>query len=202
MSTGDAEPEGSRWSGWLVPGAALLVAMALLIFTVMPRDAPTPSPSAPRPSPTPADEHEVVTDQGVVSFRFEGNEIVVRLATGGSTTELGRATLPFISSAPPSGTPAPAGTALFVMVCGPADGPGARRYVFGHLDAGLDARYAGPEAVGHGASDGLFLFALLPGATAGPGTVKAGRGEAGFPADVFPSVATDGQKQPSGCFVL
>jgi hypothetical protein len=144
--------QGFDWSGWALPGAALLIAAALLIFTLMPPSEPMPSPSSVLPSPSLGDEHEVVTDEGVVSFRFEGDEIVVRLATEGTTTELGRTDAPSIATAPPGGTHVPIGAAMFVMVCGAAEPPAARRYVFGHLDSGGDAVYEGPEAVGHGAS--------------------------------------------------
>jgi hypothetical protein len=201
-----SQPERNRteWSGWLIPGAALAFAVALLVFTLLPRGDPVASPS-PRPSlptPLPSDEHEVVTDEGVVSFRLEGNQIVVRLNSDGTASELGRAMLPFFEQA--SGeTPAPTGTSAFVMVCPPAGSPVGRRYVFGHLDAGADISYSGPEAVGHGASDGLFLFALLPDEPSGPVTVTARQGEeAGFGPAAFEDAGSDGQPQPSGCFVL
>jgi hypothetical protein len=201
----DRERDGTRWSGWLVPGAALLFAVALLVFTLGPRGEPAASPS-PRPTvatPVPADEHEVMTDEGIVSFDLAGDEIVISLTTRGTTTELGRATLPFIATAPPGGTPVPTGTSAFVMVCRPVGTPTVRRYVFGHFDAGASVSYSGPEAVGHGASDGLFLFALLPDAPSGPVTVTARNGVmAGFGPGAFDDATGDGQRQPSGCFVL
>lgn len=193
--------DGFDWGGWLLPGAALLVAAAALVFTLMPRDEQSPAASSP-PSASARDEHEVVTDEGTVSFRLEDDAMVVRLATGTGTTELGRARLPFMTTPPPGGTRAPTGTAMFVMVCGPAGTPAARRYVLGHLDQGEAAEYSGPEAVGHGASDGLFLFALLPGAASGPVEVRASDGSsAGFGGDAFGDAATEGTPQPSGCFV-
>jgi hypothetical protein len=193
---------GRDWGGWLIPAAALLVAAGLLVFTLMPRNEPAPRPS-PVPSASPGDEHEVVTDEGVVSFQLENDAIVVRLKAETGTTELGRAHLPFMATAPPGGTRAPTGTAMFVMACGPVGTPDARRYVFGHLDTGGTAKYTGPEAVGHGASDGLFLFALVPGAASGPVSVMAGtRSRAGFGATAFDDAPNDGTKQPSGCFVI
>ncbi len=193
---------GLDWGGWLIPAAALLVVAGLLVFTLMPRNGPAPSPSA-APSASPGDEHEVVTDEGVVSFRLENDAIVVRRKTETGTTELGRAHLPFMATAPPEGTRAPTGSAMFVMVCGPVGTPDARRYVFGHLDTGATAKYTGPEAVGHGASDGLFLFALVPGAASGPVMVAAKDGSgAGFGATAFDDAPSDGTKQPSGCFVI
>lgn len=192
---------GSERGGWLAPGAALLVAGGLLAFTLLQRGDPAPTPSPPAPSPSPADEHEVSTDEGIVSFRLEGDAIVVRLQTDAGTTEMGRATLPFIASAPPDGTPSPTGTAMFRMVCGSSNPQEARRYVFGHLSAG-DATYDGPEAVGRQASDGLFLFALLPGAPSGPIKVTArDRSSAGFGSGAFDRVIDEGVRQPSGCFV-
>ncbi|MGH2406462.1 MAG: hypothetical protein ACRDF7_00095 [Candidatus Limnocylindrales bacterium] len=178
---------GSDRRGWLIWGA-LAFAVGLLVFTFMPRNGPTPTPSRVVPSPSPGDEHEVLTDEGVVSFRLEGAEIVVRLAADGTTTELGRTMLPT------------GGTAMFVMVCGSRPAPEARRYVFGHMDSLGD--YIGPEAVGHEASDGLFLFALLPDAASGPVKLTASDGTgAGFGGDSFDRATKDGQLQPSGCFV-
>jgi hypothetical protein len=56
--------------------------------------------------------------------------------------------------------------------------------------------------VGHGASDGLFLFALLPDAPAAEVRIGEARGASvGFPADSFSRATTDGVRQPSGCFV-
>ena len=203
----DRGSDGSRWAGWLIPGAGLLLVVALLVFTLMPRTEPTPSPApaAPTASPTAGtgDEHEVMTDEGIVSFRLDGAAIVIRLRTSTGTTELSRTVLPFIATAPPGGTSAPTGTAVFAMVCGPAGTPQARRYVFGHLDAASGVEYSGPQAVGHGASDGLFLYALVPGGASGPVDVQVKNGPAaGVPSDAFDSAASEGQRQSSGCFVV
>lgn len=94
---------------------------------------------------------------------------------------------------------------MFVLVCGPADGPESRRYVFGRLDAGPDITYAGPDAVGHGAADGLFLFALLPGAVGADAMIEidAGRtgGSVGVRGRSFSSAVAAGERQHSGCYV-
>jgi hypothetical protein len=200
---GERDQHGFDWGGWAIPGAALLIAAALLIFTLMPPDGSGPGSSSGAPSPRFAEEHEVVTDEGIVSFRFEGDEIVVRLVTDGATTELGRTKAPFIATAPPGGTRTPTGTSMFIMVCGPAEPPAARRYVFGHLDSGGEAAYEGPEAVGHGTSDGLFLFALLPDAPSDDMTVTGSdRSSLSYPGDIFGRAASVGVEQPSGCFVV
>ncbi len=193
--------DGFDWRGWLLPGAALLVAGGLLVFTLVPRGEPAPGPSS-APGGSPGNEHEVATDEGVVSFGVEDDAIVVRLRTAAGTVELGRADLPFMSSAPPNGTRAPAGTAAFAMVCGAVGTPEERRYVFGRMDTAGAVDYSGPEAVGHAASDGLFLYALVPGAASGPVEVKSSEGpSAGFGGSAFDDAASDGTKQPSGCFV-
>jgi hypothetical protein len=188
-----------------VPGAALVGAAILLIVAVLPHAAPSPSPSAAVATPTPTADHEVTTDEGVVSFRFEDGAIVIRLAESGTTRELGRATLPFLASAPPGGTVSPTGSAGFVMVCGPVDGPDSRRYVFGRLDPGSDISYTGPDAVGHGASDGLFLYALRPGSIDPAAQIEVRRGDlggsVGFSAGNFARAIAEGERQPSGCYV-
>jgi hypothetical protein len=195
MSGDKPEPKESTWRGWLVIGPSLVIAAALLIITLAPHDAPSPTPPGGSSTPTAADQHEVATDEGVVSFRFEDGAIVIRLARNGSTSELGRTPLASLS-----------GTALFAMVCGPADGPTSRRYFFGHVDSAHEAEYAGPEAVGHVASDGLFLFALLP-APAGsevPVEIQSGQNGpgGGFGPLIFARAIGEGQRQPSGCFVV
>lgn len=201
----EGREDGFDRLGWLLPGAALLLVGGLLVLTLVPRtESPSPSlvPSASVPSASAGDEHEVVTDSGVVSFRIEDDAIVVRLRTDAGTTELGRADLPFSSSAPPNETRSPSGTSAFLLVCG-AVGPEARRYFFGHLDVAGTVNYSGPDAVGHAASDGLFLYALVPGAAAGPAEIKANqRPIVGFGRGAFDDASVDGAKQPSGCFVL
>jgi hypothetical protein len=190
----------STWRGWLILGAGVLLVAVLAAFIFLPEGNPAPT-AAVLPSPTLADEHAVPTDEGVVSFRLEGDALVVRLETASGTSELGRATLPYMTAASPSGTPGPTGSAMFVLVCGAPDSPGARRYVFGHIDSS-HGEYVGPEAVGHVATDGLFLFAILPDAAAGPISIKSKSGGGGFPADIFSTIAEGGTVQPSGCVVL
>jgi hypothetical protein len=97
------------------------------------------------------------------------------------------------------------GTAMFVMVCGPADGPGSRRYFFGHVDVTRATEYSGPQALGRIAFDGLFLFALLPPSNGAQGPVQLLVGDeviGSFRADIFARGVSDGERQPSGCFVL
>ncbi len=190
------------WGAWLLPGVGLVVAAAAVLFTLWPRTEQGAAVASPTASAGVEDEHQVTTDEGVVSFTLENASIVVRVATPAATTELGRATLPFWASAPPDGTPIPTGSALFIMVCGQPDAPDVRRYVFGHLDTAETVQYAGPDAVGHGTSDDLFLFALQPGVEPGPIRIRTSDGAGvGVPADAFDSATSDGARQPSGCFV-
>jgi hypothetical protein len=195
------EVDGSRLRGWLVPGALLLVAAVALLVTIAPHSGPSPSPR-PSSSTSPAqspDAHLVVTDEGVVSFQFEVGAIVVRLTKAGVTTELGRAALQ--TEAPsPGASAAPVGTELFAMVCGPADSAESRRYVFGHTDSGSGVQYSGPQAVGQGASDGLFLFALLPGPMEGQPAIQVRAGKTGprggFPVSVSPVRSATASSSP------
>ena len=113
--------------------------------------------------PPSGDEHVVVTGEGFVSFRLENEAIVVRLTRDGKTNELGRSR-EFLAPPPAVGTRPESMVGVFAMVCGRADDPNARRYMFGYISGGAPIRYSGPPAVGHGATDGLFLFALAPGA--------------------------------------
>ena len=207
MSADDRD--GFDWSGWAIPGAAMLVALGLFIVAIAPwtwltpGPTATPTPSGAQPGEGTGDEHEVVTDEGIVSFRLEGDEIVIRLTVDGATTELGRTTLSFFATGAPGGTPTLTGASMFVLTCEGANGSDARRYVYGHLGAGGDPGYEGPAATGHGASDGMFLFALLPGATPGPVTVTGpDRSSVGYGADVFARASSIGREQPSGCYVV
>jgi hypothetical protein len=198
----EAEGWESHLTGWLLPGALLALAAALLVGTLAVQGGPAASPSA-KPSATPGDEHEVATDEGIVSFRYDGASIVIRLTTDGTSVELGRVDLLFMASAPPGGTPTPSGTSLFAMVCDPAAGSEATRYVFGRFDDALDLEYTGPDAVGRGTSDGLFLFALLSGPVDPEDRIELeGRdGSGGFPASIFERARDIGRLQPSGCYV-
>lgn len=65
---------------------------------------------------------------------------------------------------------------------------------------------AGPEAVGHGVVDGLFLFVLEPGPIDGQAliTVKTANGGSlvVMHGQAFTSIESTGVKQPSGCYTL
>lgn len=187
------------WQGWLLPGSGLAVAALLAVLAFVPRGSTPPSPSA--ITSTLADEHEVITDEGVVSFRFDGQNIVVTLAEPASTVvELARVPVSSVAAASPGESPSPSGTLLVAIVCGGTEGTNARRYVVGHLDA-TDAQYSGPSAVGRIASDGLLLFAIQPGVPSGAVSIKSEGGSAGLGPDEFSQVLEDGTAQPSGCFV-
>jgi hypothetical protein len=193
MSESRLQPRRSRGLGWLVAGAIALVAGVALIVS---QQLGSTTGAGPSPSPSPQlSAHEVATDQGIVSFALENGAIVVRLEAGGTTTELGRTST------------ATGGSSGFAMVCGPADGPTSHRYVFGHLDGDATIEYTGPPAVGQGAPDGIFLFALRPGTvgTAQMIQVEAGSGPGNpmvrFPGTVFADAIATGQRQASGCYV-
>jgi hypothetical protein len=189
-------------SGWLLPGFLLAVAAVLLVGTLVIQGSLLAGPS-PTPTATQRDEHEIITDEGVVSIRYDGETIVVRLMRQSTTIELGRTEGTFFLSAPPGGTPVPTGTSVFVMLCRAADEPSTRRYVFGRFDDTLDLEYTGPDAIGTWASDGLYLFALVPGAIE-PGDrieIYAEGGSVGVPASSFDEAPDIGRPQASGCYV-
>ena len=187
--------------GWLVAAIGVAV-VCLAAYVVVADGGGSPNPTAsPIPSVSQADEHQVVTDGGTVSFARDGDDLVVGLDTGSGSVELGRVRLPNLEVLASGETPAPAGTAVFVLSCAPPATAGIQRYVFGHFDVS-DGRYQGPSAIGHIASDGLFLFALNTDAPTGPITIDTARGSTGLPPDIFESARTDGVRQPSGCFLL
>jgi hypothetical protein len=175
--------------------------------------SPTPSASGSTPSTvantqapgaSPTDSHLVVTDQGEISFSLSGPALVVRRAQSGSIEELGRQALPTAFIPSPGATLEPSVSAIFVLVCGPAEGPDSRRFVFGHL-GGTQIVYEGPTAVGHGARDGLFLFALAPGTIDTSTTIRVQASDGSFVqagGDAFASAVAQGTLQPSGCRVL
>ncbi len=192
--SGSSRARSSRF-GWIVSGAVVAVVAAVVLVTQLPHgDAAGASPSA--APPLKLNEHQVATDQGIVSFDIEGDVFVIRLTAAGGTTELGRTST--VTS----------GAAGFAMVCGPADGPGAHRYVFGFLDEGRAIQYTGPSAVGQGTSDGAFLFALEPGSLGTQGSIMVGPakgargGSVGFPVDAFAAAIASGTRQPSGCYIV
>lgn len=204
------ERAGPDWRGWVVPGAALLVAAVLLVLTAWPKSSEQPAGAAnpsQGPSASPEDDHAVATDDGMVTFRFEDGAIVVRLESNGAVSELGRGPVlvePAASTGSgASATVVPTGAAVFAMVCGEVQTPNWRRYVFGRVQGGDGARYSGPTAVGRVGSDGLFLFALSRDAKPAHIDVVAGdESRVGLPADVFERAAADGDRQASGCAIF
>ena len=183
----------SRGPTWIVAGIVVLMAAAVL-FVSQQRGSTAAEPS---PSPTLAlTDHQVATDQGIVSFAIEGGEFVVRLTNASGTTELGRDAI------------TTGGVSAGVMVCGPADGPTSHRYFFGYTNGDRAIQYSGPPAIGQGASDGAFLFAILPGTigTQLEPKVDAGKepgmGATSFNGDIFVQAIASGQRQASGCYVF
>jgi hypothetical protein len=200
-----------RWRGWLVPGVALVIAAAVLIVAVVfapgsTRPAASASPNAggsPSASPE-ADEHTVVTADETLEFQQVGATIEVRRLAGASPGLI--ATLQAGLDVPPSGqTPAASTTSFFVILCG-TDPNTARRYIVGHIDGKLPLTYLGPAAVGHGTTDGLFLYALNVGPIGfnDPIRIKTddGLGLVGLGGGTFEQATTEGVKQPSGCWSM
>ena len=197
-----------RWRGWLIPGAAMVIALALVSFTII--SSPRPSPSAPRSSsvaaasPSLLDEHVVVADDDTLEIRLDGSDLVVKRTSGGSTIELARISTT-LQDPSPGETPTTSVSSFWVMVCNTA-GPSPRRYVFGHIDGRLPLSYVGPDAVGHGAADGLFLFELKAGAIGDQERIVIEtadkNGLVGLGGGTFAAAEMKGTKQPSGCFTL
>jgi len=198
-------------AGWVLPGVVVLLAVAVLVGPgliggLAGSDSASPTPSGPDELP---DSHEFDTDEGLLSFQYEDGAIIVRRTAAGQTVELGRS-VPLLSIPSGGQTLAPAGNALFVLVCGPSNGPDSRRYVFGRVDPVPPVTYDGPEAVGLAAADGLYLFALLPGDVDPDAVfgVEAGRVGLGdptslvrAPATMFERAVENGRREPSGCYV-
>jgi hypothetical protein len=196
----EAPPAADRpWGFIAVIGVIALLAVGLL---VVPGILSPPAPSAPRPSPAP-DAHIVTTDAGTLDFGLEGSAIVVHwTANGAATIELGRSELP--AALVPAATDEPIeGSAEWTMTCLASSGA-PTRIIFGHIGFGKGIEYSGPAAVGQGAPDGLFLFALTGGTFAPEARIeiKSTAGAVGVGAQSFDSTLTDGLRQASGCRVL
>lgn len=197
------------WRGWLIPAIAIFVAAAVVGFAVVtsPHEAAIASPSASAAvavSASPGDDHLVVADDGTIEFRQEGADLVIRRMGTGSTVELARISAG-LEQPSPGQTPVSSSSSFYVMVCDP-DGSTPRRYVFGHMTGSLPLAYAGPDAVGHGARDGLFLFELKPGPIDPQQriTIKTadGGGLVGLGGGTFDLAQSEGTKQPSGCYTF
>lgn len=177
-----------------VVGILLLVVPGLL--------APRPAEPTPRPSPTP-DPHVVVTDAGTFVIDYEDGSVVVRRTVGDVTSELGRVSVPEAQQPAESGGSL-RGAAGYAMVCptGRADGP--EKFMFGHIEFGTGLTYKGPLAAGQGAPDGLFLFAIRPGPITGAAriVVSSDVGSVGTEAALYELALTQGEEQPSGCWVF
>lgn len=191
------------WTGWLLPGAGLVVAVVIVVWTFVSTQPPATVPLNVSPSPA-GDEHEVATDGGRYWFGLDGADLVVRRLTHAAAIELGRVAVFALASIAPGESPRPQGTGMYVMVCPSGDGM-PQRFVFGYLDTTRSIEYSGPEADGQGASDGLFLFVIRPAADAGRVEVT-GKGPnqpmAGMGDKAFAEAASEGTRQDSGCFVL
>ena len=187
-----------RPSGYfLALGGLVLVAVGLLVVPGL--LAPTPRPTA-KPTPT-SDPHVVVTAYGVLSIALEGNTLVVRRIDVTPAQALGRVFLPDEMLPAASGGELN-GSASFLLACPPpGGGSDLARILFGHVGFGGGVTYTGPPADGQAAPDGLYLYALRPGAVAESAVmdVKSSHGELGVPVSEFTRIATEATLQPSGC---
>jgi hypothetical protein len=193
----DPQPRDPPWGFILTVGAVAVVGILVLVVPGM--LSPNSPSTTPRPTPTP-DPHAVVTPAGAIAFGFEDGAIVIRRTTDGVTSELGRVPLAAAEQPIESGAPL-SGASVYAMICSSTSAAGPERFLFGHIDFGRGISYSGPAAVGQGAPDGLFLFALPPGnidpAARLVVTSDAGRFSVG--AQYFELAAAEGTEQPSGC---
>lgn len=150
----------------------------------------TPSPA---PTSTP-DEHVVSTPGGDIDFRAADDMLVVTRTFAGQTVVLNAVSLAY------SGV---GSTVLEVMVCPSPQGGPLERYIFGRIETGgQPIVYSGPPAFGQGASDGLFLFVLLPGELGGEDVISItspAQHSAGTNGEQFTTVTSLGRGLPSGC---
>jgi hypothetical protein len=195
-------PRDRPWGYLATIGAIAIVGVLLLVVPGMlvPK-APVSTPT-PRPSPTPEDPHVVVTEAGTIVFGFETGEIVIRRTVDGVETELARVPVPEAQHPVASGDPLH-GAGAYAMVCAADGASGPERFLFGYVEPGTGITYRGPTALGQGAPDGLFLFALPPGDIDPEARFEVGSDAAslGLGARSFERALTEGDEQPSGCRV-
>jgi hypothetical protein len=153
------------WTGWIIPGGALVIAGALLLWTIWPKGSATPSLA---PSPTPAasepDPHIVVTASGTFAIRYEAGDLVVSRLDP-AVSDLGRVAVAAELQPVPSGDFTKinaSGSALYGLVC-TADPSGTdARILFGYT-TNPPVTFTGPPATATSAPDGMWLFVLDPG---------------------------------------
>ena len=183
---------GRRMSSAIVIVGFIVVATVALAASVGSALAATTSPSA-APTSTP-DEHIVSTPGGDIDFRAADGMLVVTRTFAGETAVLNSVSLA------DSGV---GSTVVEVMVCPSPQGGPLECYLFGRIDTGdQPIAYSGPPAFGRGASDGLFLFVMLPGELGGEDviSVTSAAGDlAGTNGEQFSTVASLGRGLPSGC---
>ena len=78
---------GDDWTGWIIPGGALIIAGALLLWTIWPRNSDVAPSTSPAPSASAADPHVVVTASGTFSIGYEAEDLVVGDSLGGKQGE-------------------------------------------------------------------------------------------------------------------
>lgn len=201
------------WTGWIIPGGALIIAGALLLWTIWPKGSATPSRA---PSPTPAsselDPHVVVTASGTFAIRYEAGDLVVSRLDP-PVSDLGQVAVPTELQPVPSGDFTKinaSGSASYGLVC-TADPSGTDvRMMFGYT-TNPPLSFTGPPATATSAPDGMWLYVLDPG-TLDPSavlTVASPTSPAGLPGNSSSegigsllNAATNGVKQSSGCWLV
>jgi hypothetical protein len=191
MEQQDRSRERRSLSGIVIVGI-IVVAAVVFAGPVGSALGVTATPS-PIPTSTP-DEHVVSTPGGEIAFRAVDGMLVVSRTFAGQTVVLDAVSLAY------------SGVGMLVvevMVCPSPHGGPPERYFFGRIETGgQPITYSGPPAYGQGASDGLFLFVMLPGELGGEDVISvgspAGHG-AGTSGEQFTTVASLGRGLPSGC---
>lgn len=183
---------GRRRVAGIVIVGFIIVTAVVLAGSVGSTLAVTATPS-PEPTSTP-DEHVVSTPGGDIAFRDVEGMLVVTRTFAGQTVVLNAVSLAY------SGV---GHLVVELMVCPSPQGGPLERYILGRLDTGgQPIAYSGPPAFGKGASDGLFLFVMLPGELGGEDviSVTSVAGDlAGTSGEQFTTVTEFGRGLPSGC---
>ena len=200
------------WTGWIIPGGALIIAGALLLWTIWPKGSATPSLA---PSSTPAasepDPHIVVTASGTFAIRYEAGDLVVSRHDP-SVSDLGRIAVPTDLQPVPSGdftTINASAFGLYGLVC-TADSSGTDvRVLFGYT-TNPPLTFTGPPATTTSAPDGVWLYVLDPGPLDPNATLTissppaAGSLHGNSSSEGVASLldaSTNGTKQSSGCWL-
>jgi hypothetical protein len=194
MSNRDVfEPKRSTWTGWIVPGVGLLIAGALLVWTLAPHDSPRPSPSA-TPGPTIA-AGGIHTADGLVYLRAgaDGEHLELVLEKSDGTT--------IVLVAIPEKVPLGGGSSHTVD-CPPATGLAQRYYALGQSDQVGVPELSGLAGAVAGIVDGFWLVAVTSNPIP-PGEWRVSIGDqqfAGGFGSTFLDLPASGERSEAGCF--